>query len=135
MINTSKEKNVYSEQYKEEENVKEFMNYLVDSEVSLSIIKYMIHLRGCDSYPEDPLKILRGHFSSETNEKMQNYKSLISEYQVLKNENELLNKEHAQLEELLEQERENARLREIEEEQKRLEEEKNAENNKKKKGK
>ena len=136
MINTSKDKTVFSEQRKEEQNMEQFMEYLVDSEVALSVIQYLVHLRGCDSFPEDPLKILRGHFALQTNDKMQKYKDLISEYQVLKNENQLLSEEMLQLEEKLAEEREKFEEREKQkqkEEELRLQEEANKESNNKKK--
>ena len=139
MINTSKDKTVFSEQRKEEQNMEQFMEYLVDSEVALSVIQYLVHLRGCDSFPEDPLKILSGHFALQTNDKMQKYKDLISEYQVLKNENQLLSEEMLQLEEKLAEEREKFEEREKQkqkqkqkEEELRLQEEANKESNNKK---
>ena len=98
MLNCQEEKNVYSEQHKEEEQVKEFMEYMVKSGTALNIIKYMVHLRSCDSFPNDPLGVLRNHFAVESNENMEIYKQLVSEYQVLKEENELLNKEKLDLE-------------------------------------
>ena len=131
-MGASKEKHVFSEQQKEEESVEHFMEYLIDSKVALQVIEFMVHLRGCDSFPDDPLSILRGTFASETNEKMRHYKSLISEYQVLKNENELLLAEAAQLEEVLEMERQKQRLR-LEEEARLQKEEAQAEQDKKKK--
>ena len=101
MLKADRQKNVYSEQEKEEDELKKFMDYMVKSGVALSVIKYMIHLRSCDSFPENPLNILNNHFAAESNEKMKFYKSMISEYQVLKEENDLLLTEKTQLQEQL----------------------------------
>ncbi|TNV76095.1 hypothetical protein FGO68_gene10224 [Halteria grandinella] len=50
---------------KKEEKIRQFREYLANNDVVLSIVKYLLTVRGKDPLPQDPLVHLRDYFGEE----------------------------------------------------------------------
>ena len=104
MLSDSTEKKVFSEEHEEEERLQVFLQYLSKSDIAEALLRYLVQLRSCTSFPENPLEIMKNTFNAQNNPKLEHYEKLIAEFQVLKKENELLNLEKAELEDHIEME-------------------------------
>ena len=84
---------VYSQDYKETEKYKQFLQYLCDKGVALGIVKFLLALRKNEELPDSPIEALTDYFGAYNNQSNSEMAELQEQVEKLRVENKILAEE------------------------------------------
>ncbi|KAL4490405.1 hypothetical protein ABPG72_002615 [Tetrahymena utriculariae] len=120
------EEPVYSKKEKQQAKLKEFREYLVDKEVVLAIVKYILSIKNSKDLPENPLQALTDYFGTYKDQsEWEVFDNLTKNVNDTKDENQRLEQEIISIKQQIEQAKIDKIRREEEEKQRELEEQNN----------
>eukprot|EP01017_Pseudomicrothorax_dubius_P021484 TRINITY_DN2313_c0_g1_i4.p1 TRINITY_DN2313_c0_g1~~TRINITY_DN2313_c0_g1_i4.p1 ORF type:complete len:140 (-),score=49.58 TRINITY_DN2313_c0_g1_i4:39-458(-) len=122
-FNTEREESLNSLEKRSELKSREFREYLVDKNVVLAMVKFLLSLKNSAYRPENPFEVMKEYFGIYKSEAMEEYDALRVACEELEKDNEHLANEIETLRNKIEEARESKRRREELEAQAKAEEE------------